>query len=112
MIDLTSHGREISWPVAIVAESPDEWSVRFRSYYRPLDGSHEVRPPILPAGDARPAGVIGWFVAAVRSADVPGAIAAFAPDGYLREPGGLHRGTAALSDFFLARFAAGGVQIE
>jgi limonene-1,2-epoxide hydrolase len=111
-VDLTSDGREISWPVAIVAESPHEWSVIFRSYYRPLDGSHEARPPILPPGDARPAGVVGWFVAALRSADVPGAVAAFAPDAYLSEPDGLHRGTAGLTEFFTARFAAGGVEIE
>jgi len=112
MVDLTTHGQQVSWPVAIVADSPDEWSVMFRSYYRPLDGSDEARPPILPPAEARPGDVVGWFVAALRSADAAGAVAAFAPHGYLREPGGIHRGPGELLEFFTSRLAGGGIDVQ
>src|SRR5262249_53318439 len=55
VVELTAHqmvdGRHIEWPVAVVAESLDEWSVVFRSYLcrRSIDGHGHVRPPILPA---------------------------------------------------------------
>ena len=48
----TATGDEISWPVAVVAESPDERSVVFRTYCSqwPVVGRRTVRPPILDAG--------------------------------------------------------------
>ena len=58
VVHLTQDGRDVSWPLAVVAESHDDRSVVFRTYCSqwPLIGRHEVRPPILPAGPAgRPA---------------------------------------------------------
>ena len=49
VVHLTQEGRDVSWPVAVVAESHDDRSVVFRTYCSqwPLIGRHEVRPPIL-----------------------------------------------------------------
>ncbi len=36
VVELLAHlagdGQELAWPVAVVAESPDDWSVVFRTY--------------------------------------------------------------------------------
>ena len=104
---------EIAWPVAVVAESPDDLSVTFRTYcsQRPLFGEHHVRPPILEAGDASPADVAGRYLAALDAGDTEAVVAAFALDGYLREPEGpqfTYRGTAELRSLFTGWFGAGG----
>jgi ketosteroid isomerase-like protein len=53
---LAGNGPDLAWPVAVVAESADDRSVVFRSYCSqwPLVGRHQVRPPVLRAGGARP----------------------------------------------------------
>ena len=86
--------------MAVVAESPDDRSVTFRTYcsQRPLFGQHHVRPPILTAGGAAPDGVPGRYLDALDAGDTEAIVATFAPGGYLREPEGpqaTHRGTAA-----------------
>ena len=52
---LTDGGRETVWPVAVVAESPDDRSVVFRTYCSqlPVDDRRHIRPPILPPTDAQ-----------------------------------------------------------
>ncbi len=47
---LTWDGREVAWPVAVVAETGDDRSVEFRTYcsQRPVTGTHHLRPPVLP----------------------------------------------------------------
>src|SRR5690349_4258612 len=56
VVELLAHlaydGRELAWPVAVVAESPDDLSVEFRTYLseRAIDGQHHVRPSILKPG--------------------------------------------------------------
>jgi ketosteroid isomerase-like protein len=104
---------EIAWPVAVVAQSPDELSVTFRTYcsQRPLFGEHHLRPPILAAGDAGPGDVAGRYLAALDAGETEAIVATFAPDGYLREPDGpqfTHRGEAALRSLFAGWFGAGG----
>jgi ketosteroid isomerase-like protein len=103
----------LSWPVAVVAESPDDLSVVFRSYCSqvPVDGRHHLRPPILPPGAASPGDVVGRYQAALAAGDTEAIIATFEPDGYFREPIGphyRHSGTAELRLFFEERFSAGG----
>ena len=58
---------ELAWPVAVVAESPDDLSVAFRTYCSqwPVDGRRHIRPPILEPGDARPGDVVGRYQAAL-----------------------------------------------
>lgn len=104
---------QIAWPVAVVAESPDDLSVTFRTYcsQRPLFGHQHLRPPILKAGDASPGDVAGRFLAALDAGDTEAVVATFAADGYLREPDGprfTHRGAAALRALFTRWFSPGG----
>jgi ketosteroid isomerase-like protein len=106
-------GGEIAWPVAVVAESPDDLSVTFRTYcsQRPLFGEHHLRPPILTATDASPADVAARYLAALDAGETGAIVAAFAPDGYLREPDGpqfTYRGEAELRALFARWFGAGG----
>ena len=61
VVELLAHladddGEEVAWPVAVVAESPDDRSVVFRTYcsQRPVDGRRHLRPPILRPRPAQP----------------------------------------------------------
>ena len=117
VVELLAHldgdGPESGWPVAVVAESPDDRSVVFRTYCSqwPVDGRRHVRPPILGPGPAEPGDVVGRYQAALAAGDVEAVVGTFAPDGYLREPvgtHGTHRGTEELRAFFRDCFGAGG----
>jgi ketosteroid isomerase-like protein len=117
VVELLAHladdGTELAWPVAVVAESPDEWSVVFRTYCSqwPVDGRRHVRPPLLGPGHAHPGDVVGRYQAALDAGDAEAAVNAFAPDGYFREPIGLpytHRGAAELRSLFTTWFKSGG----
>jgi ketosteroid isomerase-like protein len=110
---LDHDGRELAWPVAVVAESPDDRSVVFRTYCSqwPVDEQRHVRPPILKSGDARPGDVVGRYQAALAAGDTEAIVSTFAQDGYFRGPSGpddAHRGAAALRSFFTRCFSAGG----
>ena len=58
---LAGNGPELAWPVAVVAESPDDRSVVFRTYCSqwPVDGRRHLRSPMLAPGAARPGDVVG-----------------------------------------------------
>jgi SnoaL-like domain len=109
---LDHDGYELSWPVAVVAESPDDLSVVFRTYCSPWprDEQRHVRAPILPPAEARPGDVVGRYHAGLAAGDVEAVVSAFAPDGSFRGPFGpdTHRGTAELRSFFASCFSAGG----
>jgi hypothetical protein len=120
-VELLAHlgedGREPPWPVAVVAESPDERSMVFRTYCSqwPVDGRRHIRPPILGPGQDRPGDVCGRYYAALRAGDADAVVATFEPGGYYREPIGphaTHRGAAELRSFFAAQCAAGGISLE
>jgi ketosteroid isomerase-like protein len=117
VVELLAHldgdGGEVAWPVTVVAESPDDWSVVFRTYCSqwPVDGQRHVRPPILPPGPARPGDVVARYQAALDAGDAEAIVGTFAPDGYFHEPIGphyAHRGTAELRSLFTTWFSAGG----
>jgi limonene-1,2-epoxide hydrolase len=117
VVELLAHladdGRELAWPVAVVAESPDDRSVVFRSYFslRAVDGQCHLRPAILKPGPAHPGDVVGRYQAALAAGDAEAVVATFEPDGYYREPVGpasAHRGARALGSFFTRCFSAGG----
>ena len=106
-------GRELLWPVAVVAESPDDESMVFRTYCRPwpITGPHRVRPPILKSAPGRLDGVVGRYQAALQTGDTDAIVNTFAPQGYYRQPGGPrpdHRGRDELRSFFAETFGAGG----
>ncbi|MCU1609863.1 MAG: hypothetical protein JWM45_1779 [Pseudonocardiales bacterium] len=116
LVHLGGDGRKLAWPVAVVAESPDELSVVFRTYCSqwPVDGLRHLRPPILEPGAAHPGDVVGRYQAAVDAGDAEAVVNTFAPDGYFREPIGphpTHCGTAELRSFFTWRFSAGAASV-
>jgi ketosteroid isomerase-like protein len=117
VVELVAHlsydGREVAWPIAVVAESPDDSSVIFRTYCSqwPVDGRRHLRPPILKPGTAHPGGVVGRYQAALDAGDADAVVGTFEPDGYYREPIGphnAHRGGPELRSFFTTCFSAGG----
>jgi limonene-1,2-epoxide hydrolase len=114
---LAQYGRQLAWPVAVVAETPDDRSVVFRSYFsqRSLDGQRHLRPPILRPGHAHPGDVVGRYQAGLAAGDLEAVVSTFAPDGYFREPISTqytHRGTDELRAFFRMYFRAGGLGLE
>ena len=122
VVELLAHlddggGQGVAWPVAVVAESPDDFSVVFRTYCSqwPVDGRRHIRSPILAPAPVHPAGVVGSYLAALEAGDADGILNTFEPDGYVREPMGAsttHRGTAQLRSFFTAQFTAGGIGLQ
>jgi limonene-1,2-epoxide hydrolase len=122
VVELLAHldndGQQLAWPVAVVAESPDELSVVFRTYCSqwPVDGRRHLRPPILEPGTAHPGDVVGRYQAALEAGDADSVVSTFEPDGYYREPIGphaTHSGTDQLRTFFAGRFnAGGGIELE
>ncbi|NMO51772.1 nuclear transport factor 2 family protein [Actinoplanes sp. TBRC 11911] len=118
VLELTVHlevdGRMVDWPAAVVAESPDEESVVFRSYFHQgtVYGEGVVRPAILGAAQAHPGDVVGRFLAALDAADVATAVASFEPDGSFSPPTGTYRGTAELREYFQSTLAEGGISLE
>ena len=61
LAEVDHEGARIPWPVAVVAESPDDRSVVFRIYCSqwPAFGVRPVRAPVLDATAAHPDGVVG-----------------------------------------------------
>jgi limonene-1,2-epoxide hydrolase len=117
VVELLAHlahdGQELAWPVAVVAESPDDRSVVFRTYCSqwPVDGRRLIRPPILKPGPTHPGDVVGRYHAALAAGDAEAIVSTFALDGYYREPIGprsTHSGTRELRSFFTRCFSAGG----
>jgi SnoaL-like domain len=117
VVELLAHldhrGRELAWPVAVVAESPDDLSVVFRTYCSqwPLEEQRPLRPAILEPGPAHPGDVVGRYEDALAAGDTDAVVSTFAPDGYFRGPFGphyAHRGTAELRSFYARAFSAGG----
>jgi len=117
VVELLAHldhnGRELAWPVAVVAESPDNLSVVFRTYCSqwPVDEMRHLRPAILEPGAARPGGVAGRYQDGLAAGDTDAVVSTFAPDGYFCGPFGpdhAHRGTAELRSFFARCFSSGG----
>src|SRR6478672_4064829 len=82
IVHLEANGRELAWPVAVVAESPTDVSVVFRTYCSrwPVDGRRYVRPPILPARQVQLADVVGRYQAALDAGDAEAAVETFARD--------------------------------
>ena len=113
LVRLQADGREVAWPVAVVAESPTDTSVVFRTYCSrwPVDGRRFVRPPILDPHPVHLRDVVGRCQAAFETGDAEAAVQTFAPDGYVREaigPDPTHTGAAELRSYFIRCFSAGG----
>jgi len=105
----------VELPMAIASDhDPSGRITEQRVYFssRPLSGRHAVRPPLLQPDELTDAAdVVGDYGRALAAGDAEAAVAAFEPDGYLREPAGearTHRGTAALRARHEQLFANGG----
>jgi ketosteroid isomerase-like protein len=117
VVELLAHldedGREMAWPVAVVAESPDDRSVVFRTYCSqwPLYGHHEIRPPVLRPASADPGDVCGRYHAALAAGDTDAIVSTYEPDGYFRDASGPayeRRGADELRSLYATLFSAGG----
>jgi len=113
LVHLTIDGKQVAWPVAVVAESPDDRSVVFRTYSSqfPVAGAHQVRSAVLAPDGAQPGDVVGRYHAALAAGDTDAIVGTFALDGYYREPIGpdaTHRGADELRSFFAQYFSPGG----
>ena len=116
---LTDDGREIVWPVTVVAESHDERKMTFRTYCSqwPVDGRRHIRPAILAAGGVGLAGAVARYRAALDTGDADEIVSTFAAGGYYREPVGpptVYRGVDEVRAFFADRFhtAGGGITLQ
>jgi ketosteroid isomerase-like protein len=115
VVALDGKDGRIELPIAIAADHVRGGRIaELRMYFSswPLSGSHAVRPPLLqPDPRAREADVVGEYQDALASGDADAAVAAFEPDGYVREPAGdgfLHRGTDELRALYELFFSVGG----
>jgi hypothetical protein len=110
---LDHDGGELSWPLAVVAESADDRSVVFRTYCSqwPVDERRHLRPPVLGPGQVRAGDVVDRYLTALAAGDAEAVAATFAPDGYFRTPSGRsysRGGGDELLSFFARCFSAGG----
>jgi hypothetical protein len=115
ILHLDGDAGRIGLPLALAADrDEDERVIELRLYFSfwPLTGRHANRPPLLqPDGDAHAPDVVGEYQHALASGDVDAILAAFEPDGYMREPAGathVHRGTDELRDLYALFFSNGG----
>jgi hypothetical protein len=115
VVHLDGDGGRIGLPVALAADhDADERIVELRLYYStwPLTGRHANRPPLLqPDVDLHELDVVGEYQRALATGDVEAILAAFEPDGYMREPAGdayVHRGTDELRALYELFFSNGG----
>jgi hypothetical protein len=115
VLHLDTDGGRIGLPMALACDhDEDERIVELRLYFSawPLTGRHAGRPPLLqPDLDLHVPDVVGEYQRALAAGDVEAILAAFEPDGYLREPAGdahVHRGTDELRALYALFFSNGG----
>jgi SnoaL-like protein len=119
LIHLDSGEGRVDLPVAVAGEHDENNRfAELRVYYStaPLIGSHAVRAPVLqPDPDLEVPDVVGEYQRALAAGDTEAAVAAFEPDGYMREPAGpahTHRGTDELRALYESFFSKGGIALE
>jgi hypothetical protein len=115
----TDDGR-VAWPVAIAADRDEHAHIiELRLYFStwPLTGRHANRPAVLqPDPDVHAPDPVGEYQRALSAGDAEAAVAAFEPDGYVREPAGgpyVHRGHDQLRALYELFFSnGGGIRLE
>jgi hypothetical protein len=119
LIHLDSGEGRVDLPVAVAGEHDENNRfAELRVYYStaPLIGSHAVRAPVLqPDPHLEVPDVVGEYQRALAAGDTEAAVAAFEPDGYMREPAGpahTHRGTDELRALYESFFSKGGIALE
>jgi hypothetical protein len=115
VLHLEGNGGRIALPYALAADrDEDARIIELRLYFSswPLTGTHAIRPPLLqPDPGLREPDVVGEYQRALASGDVDAVVAAFEPDGCMREPAGaayLHCGLDELRALYKSFFSNGG----
>ena len=115
VLHLDGDAGRVELPLAVAADlDQDARMIELRMYFSswPMTGVHRVRPPLLqPDPDLHESDVVGDYQRALAAGDVDAAVAAFEPDGYVREPAGgayTHRGTDELRALYELFFSNGG----
>jgi hypothetical protein len=114
---LRADGEEgrVEVPMAIASDHDASGRITEQRVYfssLPVSGRLAIRPPLLQPDElTEAADAVGDYGRALAAGDAEAAVAAFEPDGYLREPAGeprTHRGAAALRAVHERLFANGG----
>jgi hypothetical protein len=115
VVHLDSDAGRIGLPLAVAVDHGDnERIIEMRLYFSSwqLTGRHANRPPLLqPDLDLHESDVVGEYQRALATGDVEAILAAFEPNGYMREPAGdgfVHRGTDELRALYERFFSNGG----
>ena len=103
----------IALPLALSADRDEDLRIiELRLYFSswPLTGGHAIRPPLLQADpEAAAPDIVGDYLRSLAVGDADAVVAAFEPDGSMREPAGdVHRGTDALRALYTRFFSNGG----
>jgi SnoaL-like domain len=115
VLHLDGDDRRIELPVAIASDHDERGLiVEQRIYFSmwSLTGGHAIRTPLLqPDPGLDEPDAVGDYQRALADGDVDAVMAAFEPDGYVREPAGsafAHRGMAELRALYELFFSNGG----
>ena len=120
LLHLDGDDGRVALPVAVAADRAlDAGLTELRVYFSswPMTGSHAIRPPLLqPGAVLDDAGAVADHQRALARGDADAAAAAFAPDGYVREPSGgphVHRGADEIHALYDRFFSdGGGIRLE
>jgi hypothetical protein len=115
VLEVDGQNGRVQLPHAFVVDHhPDGGLEEIRIYFShwPLSRRHANRPPLLqPEPELRESDVIGEYQRALAAGDLDAIVAAFEPDGYVREPAGgeyVHKGHDGLRAFYETLFSNGG----
>ena len=115
VLHLDTDNGTVGVPILVVADRrPDGRIDELRIYFssQPLTGRRATRPPLLQADPGRPqSGAVGAYLHALATGDVAAIVAAFEPEGYLRDAEGHQHIRAApegLSAYYKRLFSTGG----
>ena len=118
-VRLSIGGGVVELPVAIVGDlSPDDSRVTALRIYHsswPLEGGHQVRPPLLPHDRTlHLPDIVAEYHRALSAGDIDAIVATFEPQGHFREPSGgefVFSGLA-LRDLMTSLLSTGGIGLE
>jgi len=120
VLHLDGDDGRIALPLSLAADHDDGTHIsELRVYFStwPLTGGHAIRPPLLqPDHGVEEPDIVGDYQRALAAGDAEAAVAAFEPDGSVREPAGaayLHRGSDELRALYELFFSnGGGIRLE